>query len=151
MRDKESFGICHKNPGKCLDLTESKYQLDHSRAFFLFDLIPVPAPRMTRSDKWKARPIVLSYWAYKDLLTLQANQMGFVLGEYLDAVYFLPMPASWSEKKKERMNGTPCKVKPDTDNLTKAVKDCLRKNDSDIWYEKAEKRWAFRGSILIYQ
>jgi Holliday junction resolvase RusA-like endonuclease len=61
------------------------------------------------------------------------------------------MPNSWSEKKKQTMNGMPCEVKPDTDNITKAIKDTLRKNDSDIWYEKAEKRWAFNGSIIIFQ
>jgi Holliday junction resolvase RusA-like endonuclease len=60
------------------------------------------------------------------------------------------MPNSWTEKKKKRMNGLHCKVKPDTDNITKAVKDALKKQDSEVWYEKAEKRWAFKGSILIY-
>ena len=76
--------------------------------------------------------------------------MKFQLDEYVDAVYFIPMPNSWSEKKKERMNGLPCKVQPDTDNITKAIKDALRKQDSDVWFEKAEKRWAYKGSIIIY-
>jgi len=77
--------------------------------------------------------------------------MNFELGQCFDAVYLIPMPDSWSGKKKERMNGMPCEVKPDTDNITKGIKDALRKNDSDIWYEKAEKRWAYKGSIIIYQ
>lgn len=151
MRNKESFGTCHVNPGSCVSLNENKYVVDHTRQFYLFDIIPMGAPRMTQSDKWKKRPVVMQYRAYKDLLRLQANTMQFSIGEYFDAVYFLPMPDSWSNKKKLQMNGTPCKVKPDTDNITKGIKDCFSENDSNIWYERAEKRWAYRGSILIYK
>jgi Holliday junction resolvase RusA-like endonuclease len=61
------------------------------------------------------------------------------------------MPDSWSNKKKEKMNGLPCKVKPDTDNITKGIKDTFSKNDSNIWKESAEKRWAYRGSIIIFK
>jgi Holliday junction resolvase RusA-like endonuclease len=61
------------------------------------------------------------------------------------------MPDSWSKKKKANMNGMPCESKPDTDNITKAVKDTLRKEDGDIWWEKAEKRWAYKGSIIIFK
>ncbi len=54
------------------------------------------------------------------------------------------------EKKKNEMNGMPHKQTPDTDNLTKAIKDSLLDQDSKVWYEKCEKRWAFRGSIIIF-
>ena len=161
-RIKESLGAYYYNKGGRIDLKEDKFSVDRTRAFYLFDVIPVGAVRMTQSDKWKTNPnhadprkrqrkAVKMYFDFKNVLTLQANLMKFKLGEYLDAVYFLPMPNSWSEKKKQKMNGLPCKVKPDTDNITKAVKDALKKNDSDIWWEKAEKRWAYRGSILIYE
>lgn len=161
-RIKESLGAYYYNKGGRIDLKEDKFSVDRTRAFYLFDVIPVGAVRMTRSDKWKTNPnhsdpmkrqrkAVKMYFDFKNVLTLQANLMKFKLGEYLDAVYFMPMPDSWSEKKKERMNGFPCKVKPDTDNITKAIKDALKKNDSDVWWEKAEKRWAYRGSILIYE
>jgi Holliday junction resolvase RusA-like endonuclease len=76
--------------------------------------------------------------------------MKFELGQTLDAVYLIPMPNSWSAKKKEQMNGLPCLTKPDTDNITKAVKDALRKDDGDIWWERAEKRWAYKGSIILF-
>jgi Holliday junction resolvase RusA-like endonuclease len=162
MRIKNSFGRFHFNDGLPLVIPLEKYKLDHSRRFYLFDVIPMGAPRMTQSDKWKTNPnhpdplkrqrkSVTQYFAFKQLLQLQANKMRFELGNALDAVYLIPMPNSWSNKKKERMNGLPCEVKPDTDNITKAVKDTLRKNDSDIWYEKAEKRWAYNGSIIIFQ
>lgn len=160
-RKRHSFGKYHYNKGGKIVLSENKLVLDYTREFFLFDVIPMGAVRMTKSDKWKTNPNhkdprkqqrkpVTQYFIFKNNLIQQAKLMNFVLGEYLDAVYFIPMPNSWSEQKKSKMNGLPCKVKPDTDNITKAIKDALRKNDSDIWYEKAEKRWAYLGSILIY-
>lgn len=161
-RVKASFGKHHFHDGGTISLNrEEKYVIDYSRKFYLFDLIPIGAPRMTQSDRWKInpnhsdpkkrqRPAVTQYFSFKDQLRLQANLMKFEITDYLDAVYFMPMPNSWSDKKKERMNGLPCMVKPDTDNITKAIKDTLMKNDSAVWYEKAEKRWAYRGSILIF-
>lgn len=162
MRIKTSFGKFHFNEGTENDVSREKYIVDYTRRFYLFDIIPIGAPRLTQSDKWKTNPnhpdpnkrqrkAVTQYFAFKTLLQLQANQMQFELGQILDALYLIPMPNSWSNKKKERMNGMPCEVKPDTDNITKAIKDTLRKNDSDIWYEKAEKRWAYHGSIIIFQ
>jgi Holliday junction resolvase RusA-like endonuclease len=162
MRIKSSFGKCHFNDGEPMNISQDKYILDHSRRFYLFDIIPIGAPRMTQSDRWKTNPNhidpkkrqrkrVTQYFAFKALLQLQSKELNFELKNALDAVYLIPMPNSWSNKKKERMNGLPCEVKPDTDNITKAIKDTLRKNDSDIWYEKAEKRWAYHGSIIIFQ
>ena len=161
VRIKNSFGTCHVHEGELKCFSEEKYEIDYTRKFYLFDIIPMGAVRMTQSDKWKTNPnhldpnkrqrkCVAEYFAWKNLISLQANQMNYELKDTLDAVYLVPMPNSWSEKKKQRMNGLPCKVKPDTDNITKAVKDALKKQDSEVWYEKAEKRWAFKGSILIY-
>jgi hypothetical protein len=28
--------------------------------------------------------------------------------------------------------------------------DALKKEDSDVWKIKAEKRWAFKGSIIMF-
>jgi len=32
----------------------------------IYNINPVPKPRMTQSDKWKKRPPVLRYFAFKD-------------------------------------------------------------------------------------
>ena len=161
-RVKNSFGRCHFNDGKPNTIDIEKYQMDMTRRFYLFDIIPMGAPRLSQSDKWKTnhnhldpnkrqRGCVTEYFAFKNKLILQAYQLNFELGKIFDALYLIPMPNSWSEKKKAKMNGFPCEVKPDTDNITKAIKDTLRKNDSDIWFEKAEKRWAYNGSIIMFQ
>ncbi len=160
-RIQPSVGQCVFNDGTIITINSGKYQLDGSRKYYLFDIVPMGAVRMTKSDTWKLdpnhpdpykrqRPAVTKYWAFKNLLTSQANTMGFVLGKYIDAVYTIPMPNSWSKKKREAMNGMPCESKPDTDNITKAVKDTLKKNDAEVWWEKAEKRWAYKGSIILF-
>lgn len=160
-RIKNSYGTCHVHEGEVKIFSEEKYKIDYTRKFYLFDIIPMGAVRMTQSDKWKTNPNhidpkkrqrkpVREYFAWKTLIRLQAKQLNYELKDTLDAVYLIPMPNSWSEKKKERMNGLPCKVKPDTDNITKALKDSLKDQDSEVWFEKAEKRWSFKGSILIY-
>ncbi len=160
-RIKNSFGKNHYNAGVELKLNEEKYILDYSRKFYLFNIIPMGAVRMTQSDKWKTNPnhpnplkrqrkCVTEYFAFKNNLVESSEDLKYTLGNHLDAVYFIPMPNSWSEKKKLKMNGLPNKSKPDTDNITKAIKDALKKDDSDVWFEKAEKRWAYTGSILIF-
>jgi len=160
-RKRSSFGQCHYNKGGKIEIKELKFALDHTREFYLFDIIPMGAVRMTKSDTWKTNPnhpdprkrqrkSVMQYFNFKNTIVAQSLEMKFTLGQYLDAVYFVPMPDSWSKKKKEGLNGLPCKSRPDTDNITKAIKDALRKEDSDIWWEKAEKRWAYKGSIIIF-
>jgi len=160
-RVRNSFGLCHINEGTTLNISHEKYSLDYSRKFYLFDIIPMGGVRMSQSDRWKTNPnhidpkkrqrkVVKNYFDFKNLLALQASQMKYVLGKYIDAVFLIPMPASWSEKKKEKMNGMPCETKPDTDNLLKAVCDSLTKSDQDIWYMKAVKIWAYKGSIILF-
>lgn len=36
----------------------------------VFNIEPVPKPRMTQADKWKKRPPVLKYFAFKDEVKL---------------------------------------------------------------------------------
>lgn len=160
-RVQNSLGECFHNKGIKFELKTEKYVLDYTREFYIFDIIPMGAVRMSFRDKIftnpnhpdpkkRQRPIVTKYFNFKNLLTLQANQMGYVLGKWIEAVYLVPMPDKWSKKKKELMNGMPCESKPDTDNITKAIKDTLKKEDSDVWFEKAQKHWAYKGSIIIF-
>jgi Holliday junction resolvase RusA-like endonuclease len=161
-RLQNSLGQCYHNKGTCIVLEEGKYLIDKSREFYIFDVIPVGAVRMTKRDRIftnpnhkdplkRQRPAVTKYFDFKNTIVKQAEQMGYQLGKHLEAVYLIPMPDSWSQKKKEKMNGLPCESKPDTDNITKGLKDALLKNDSAVWWEKAEKRWAFKGSIIIFK
>ena len=104
---------------------------------------------MTQSDRWKKRPAVIRYRAFCDALRLQAQQEQFVLGDRVSVSFSVPMPASWSKKKKVEMNGTRCQSKPDLDNLCKSVLDALMVEDKTVWKLQAEKRWAATGMIEI--
>lgn len=161
QRVKNSFGQCHVHEGSILELSEEKYQVDYSRKFYLFDIIPMGAPRMTQSDKWKTNPnhtdpnkrqreIITKYFKFKDTLRWQSKSMGYEFSNHLDVVFIVPIPDSFSEKKKQRLNGTPVKTKPDIDNYVKAFMDSLKLEDGDVWYIKAIKVYGFKGSILVY-
>lgn len=134
---------------------------ENTTAFFI---TPMAAPRMTRGqvkmvhiddsklDKagLAKKHKIIEYENFKQALALMANQKKFVLPDQLFRVYFyIPMPGSWSEKKKKDMWGTPHQVKPDADNLMKAVKDALRKDDKKIWDAHYTKYWDYNGRIEI--
>lgn len=118
---------------------------------FIIPIIPKPKPRMVKSDAWKKRPCVVAYWQWKAELHIAANQAG--LNDLPDSgfhvTYHLPMPESWSKKKRAQMNGKPHQSKPDGDNLQKALQDCLCKSDQHIWDFRVTKLWAEQGAIEI--
>ncbi len=111
----------------------------------MYPVAPVPKPRMTKSDKWKKRPCVVAYFAYKDKL----NAMGFECPMGAKIIFHMPMPNSWSKKKKDEHNGQPHQKRPDLDNLIKGVWDAIYKEDSHIWQVDAEKRWAYMPAIEV--
>ena len=55
--------------------------------------------------------------------------------------FYMPMPKSWSKKKKALHNGTPHKQRPDLDNYIKAWCDSVFEEDSVVWRFKASKLW----------
>lgn len=110
------------------------------------DIVPVPKPRMTRADAWKKRPAVLRYWTFCDELRLKHKKK---VPDSLALIFYLPMPKSWSAKKKLSMEGKPHQGKPDIDNLQKSFLDALCEDDSYVYRIRAEKYWANRGSIVV--
>lgn len=111
---------------------------------------PVPKPRMTKSDRWKGRKVVLQYWDFKDNLKRECSEKKFELGDAYQVVFSVPMPKGWSKKKKERVKGSFHKARPDVDNLIKALNDSLKEeNDSSIYHVDAKKIWDYEGSIYI--
>jgi Holliday junction resolvase RusA-like endonuclease len=111
------------------------------------DIVPVPKPRMTQSDRWKSRPCTARYWEFKENLINLFG--GLELHEQVGLIFTMPMPDSWSDKKKLLMNGKPHQAKPDIDNLVKSIFDCLAESDSYIWRVDAVKYWGRNGSIEI--
>lgn len=111
-----------------------------------YDITPTTAPRMTKSDKWKKRPIVLRYRAFRDEVRLKGvklHESGFHI------TFVIPMSESWSDKKKERLNGQPHKLRPDWDNLAKALFDAVYEDDCMIHDVRISKVWGYKGKIII--
>lgn len=116
----------------------------------IFDITPIGKVRMVRSDTWSKRPAVAKYWLFKDQLNILARQNGYIISDHLDITFYLPMPDSWSEKKKKLMEGQHHDQKPDVDNLCKAFLDSLTADDSKIYDIHIRKYWARTGSIVVF-
>ena len=119
----------------------------------MFEINPISKPRMTQQDKWKQRKCTSAYWAFKDELKLKFNLFGLKeLPSVISSVsFYIPMPDSWSDKKKREMNGRNHTQKPDLDNLLKGLMDAVCKHDEHISEitHGLKKCWATKGEIII--
>jgi Holliday junction resolvase RusA-like endonuclease len=109
-------------------------------------ILPVPKPRMTQRDRWAKRPAVVRYHTFCDELRLRYKGE---LPERLYLVIHMPMPKTWSNKKRKAMLLEPHRQRPDIDNLIKAVLDALCEDDSNIHEVHACKLWNEFGGIGI--
>lgn len=112
----------------------------------IYPITPIPKPRMTQSDKWKKRPAVLRYRAFCDEVRLRNVELP---ESGSDITFILPMPKSWSKKKRAEINAMPHRQKPDLDNMIKALCDAVHKDDAGIWEFTARKLWGDVGAIEI--
>ena len=103
------------------------------------NVAPCSKPRMTRADKWKKRQCVTKFFAFRDAIKL--SSIHNIALESFDIEFYIPMPKSWSKKKKAKMNGEPHQQRPDLDNYIKAWCDSVFEEDSVVWRFKASKRW----------
>jgi Holliday junction resolvase RusA-like endonuclease len=114
-----------------------------------FPVTPVPAPRMTQRDRWLHRPVVVRYRAFRDELRLRAGSWQLPdSGTHI--IFHLPMPDSWSAKKRLGMLGKPHLQRPDADNCLKAFLDGLFLDDAHIWDVRISKLWGNEGSIEVW-
>lgn len=121
-----------------------------------FNINPQTHVRATQGDKiffqipeadlfpagLKRKQRLVQYNEYKKDLRLIAEHLSFTMpraGTHL--VFFIPVPKSWRPNKKAAHHNEPHLSKPDADNLIKAFKDALLKQDSTIWDYRVTKRW----------
>lgn len=68
-------------------------------------------------------------------------------------VFYMPIPPSWSEKKRRAHLGEPHTQKPDVDNATKLVLDSLNgiiyEDDGQVWQITAKKVWSNTGKTEV--
>lgn len=120
----------------------------HAKHYFPID--PIPAPRMTQSDKWKKRKCVIEYFGYKRAIYVESLINGYKLGPILNICFVIPMPPSWSKKKRAEMLAMPHQQKPDRDNLLKAFQDAFSQDDSHVWDGRTIKLWGEVGAIYVF-
>ncbi len=101
---------------------------------------------MTRRDKWKKRPAVLRYMAFKDECRLNKVNLPF---SGSSVIFTLEMPKSWKKSKKLLMNGKPHQQTPDLDNLLKSLMDAVYGQDCTVYDVRITKLWGISGSISI--
>lgn len=110
-------------------------------------VVPLGKPRMTRADVWKGRECVQSYWRFKDELRLRLGRSTVPLPHQIKGVSwfaYFPLPESYSKKKCAELSGQPFplhQVKPDRDNIDKAILDSLFGNDSAVAIGLTGKFW----------
>ncbi len=76
-------------------------------------------------------------------------EQGYTLFAQLSIRFILPMPDSWSARKKVAQNGHPHQQRPDLDNLLKAFLDAMASEDGFVWRVTAEKQWGYEGRIEV--
>jgi len=82
------------------------------------------------------------YNKYKIDLLAEAKAKQFVLPPVGASItFFIPVPPSWSQKKKTLHHGRFHQSKPDIDNLTKSTLDSLMAEDKQIAHLEVQKRW----------
>ncbi|WP_158785394.1 RusA family crossover junction endodeoxyribonuclease [Pantoea sp. BAV 3049] len=114
----------------------------------VYDICPLPKPRMTQRDRWAKRPAVLRYRAFCDEVRLR----GMTLPQFgCHVTFVLPMPDSWSKKKRAEYIGRPHQQKPDADNLLKALMDAIYDDDCAVWDVRVTKLWGEGGRIQLNQ
>lgn len=121
---------------------------------YIIKLKPFPAPRLHGRYPTKQTE---KYKAFRTELLMRARIEGLRdLPSAIGFTFEIPMPPSWSNKKRERMRGQLHQQKPDLDNLIKAVKDSFtygrHLDDSHVaTYIMAQKIWADEGRIILYE
>lgn len=101
-------------------------------------------PTKTLAYEWEIRQ------AWKEIHGDRSPMVGDV---EVEIVARFRMPRTWSERKRQRIDGSPCRKKPDADNIAKAVLDALNEyayaDDAQVVGLKVSKRWAPRSSVEI--
>jgi Holliday junction resolvase RusA-like endonuclease len=112
----------------------------------IYDITPIPKPRMTRRDRWKVRPCVARYRAFCDECRLKEV---WFKPSGARIIFVMPMPKSWSKTKRATLRSRPHEQRPDLDNLCKSLFEAVYSDDSVIWDISIQKVWGEKGQIRV--
>lgn len=118
-------------------------------------IVPMGAVRTTQKQKFVDER-AKRYLSYKRDIALLTKQHIKTPSEHpimADITFYMPMPTSWSGKKKERFNGAVHRSKPDIDNMVKGCFDSLNKiawqDDNQVYEVHARKLYSYNPGIGI--
>jgi Holliday junction resolvase RusA-like endonuclease len=123
----------------------------NGNVFITIPGLPPSKPRMTQSDKWKQRPEVMRYRAWCDGVRAAVGSClpdPSHVAQVNWTAYFEP-PRSWPKKRRLAAIGTLHQVKPDIDNIAKALCDCLFARDQNISEMHCRKRWDWWARLEV--
>ena len=112
-----------------------------------FDVVPTPAsrPRVSRWSTYYGKNHTEFVKTMKTI-TDHANVVPFEGQIYAKADFYVPMPRTWSKKKKEAHIGKYCDNNKDLDNYQKLLFDCMNgiyfKDDRQLVMIRARKYWS---------
>jgi len=121
-------------------------------------VVPMGAVRMTGRGKY-IKPNAQRYLTYKKLIQMhvisQVKRMELLTGPLEVTVWFtMPIPQSWSQKKKRESIGEWHCKKPDIDNLVKGLFDSLNgliwTDDNQVAVVKSYKLYGESPQIEVY-
>lgn len=125
--------------------------MENEIKFISLPILAVGKPRMTQRDKWKKRKPVIQYRAFCDELIRLMQEaepewaallfQGEVEVIGITSIVRLPMPPSWSGKKREAKAGTLHDSKPDASNIYKAIEDAICVEDKQVAQIGCSKFW----------
>ncbi len=78
----------------------------------------------------------------------------FIRQVYIETIFYMPIPKSFSKKMRDRLDGNFCTIGGDMDNLLKAVWDSLNghayTDDKQIVWSQEKKIYSFIPRIEIF-
>lgn len=107
-------------------------------------ITPQPYTRML--NRGKRSPQAKRYQAYQQECRLRGVWQP-ASGDI--CVFVMPMPDSWSPKRRNNHWSRPHETTPDVDNLVKGLLDAVYDDDRLVWCIEAYKYWGNIGRIII--
>jgi Holliday junction resolvase RusA-like endonuclease len=104
-------------------------------------VVPMGKPRMTQRDRWAKRKCVIKYRIWADAIRMCMNGISLEDVSCVSWKAYFPFPDSYTSKKRESLCGAPHRVKPDRDNIDKAILDALFDQDAGVAMGNLVKVW----------
>jgi len=126
---------------------------------FTFDYKPESKQRPRFGAKGKVynpqRKKSLGYkWDAAKQMRSQSSERPLESPVCVNMIFHMPMPKTWSHKRKKQQLGKPMTSKPDVDNLMKWILDVLNgiayQDDRYVTSGYFQKMWGYEGKVQVF-